>query len=154
MLLFIGTESHHHCLAFSLNSLTGTDWLTNGNAFETWIIWPMAIDDEDANLLLADNVYCDIFADAKMTSLCFSALETTLVMSRWFSKSKAKFCLFLECFYLFTIQCLLLVLGFVQGPPHLQENRQKQTRPELTDTFLILHSRRHDDDVPIALPVL
>ena len=42
----------------------------------------MAIDDEDANSLLADNVYCDIFADAKMTSLCCSALETTLGMSR------------------------------------------------------------------------
>ena len=42
----------------------------------------MAIDDEDASSLLAGNVYCDIFADAKMTSLCCSALETTLVMGR------------------------------------------------------------------------
>ena len=40
-----------------------------------------------------------------------------------------------------------LVIGFVQGPPHLQMNRQKQTRLELTDTFPILHnpsSSRHN----------
>ena len=109
------------------------------------------MDDEDKSSLLGDIVYCDIFADANDVTMLFcigndsrNDLMWAVDLARALN-SELSFAFF-GIILLIHNSMPLASDRFCAGASHLQENRQKQTRPELTDTFLILHNRRHDDD--------